>query len=57
MLMCYSKSQHYLGHETSYLNKMVADVIATDVEEPVEKVDTGPVITIQDRIREKVSVS
>jgi hypothetical protein len=38
-----------------YIKKEIADVMQEEVEEPEVKVETGPVITIQDRIREKVS--
>jgi hypothetical protein len=43
-----------IGHGTDYLNKEILELMQED-DEPVEKVETGPVITIQDRIREKVS--
>lgn len=44
-----------IGHGVDYIKKEIEDVMQEDIEEPVEKVETGPVITIQDRIREKVS--
>jgi hypothetical protein len=44
-----------IDHGVDYIKKEIADVMQEEVEEPEVKVETGPVITIQDRIREKVS--
>jgi len=44
-----------IDHGVNYIKKEIEDVMQEEVEEPEVKVETGPVITIQDRIREKVS--
>jgi hypothetical protein len=44
-----------IDHGVDYIKKEIEDVMQEEVEEPEVKVETGPVITIQDRIREKVS--